>query len=237
MGTAMLCAHGELEYQASAPSRGDVLARYRRLREISKRHHSEVLNFLPRHAVLDQARRLGLAVGRTILLDNMDEITLAFDLAIHTSPAGRSRAIDRYARSTAFPQGSDEALVLDAMRGACFAIIIVKDRHPAAGLLVTDVFRESDLWLVDEGLEMSLPKGAACATRYCKPEDFAMTAGVCVPLDLVLLGTIVAAVPQLLSKALGEVVGDRRFAEAVYRAAIADGTTEMVSYQDPGDAA
>lgn len=237
MGTAMLCAHGKLEHHAPAPSRDDVLARYRHLREISKRHHSKVLSFLPRNAVLDQARRLGLAVGRTILLDNMDEMTLAFDLAIHTAPAGRSRAIDRYARSTAFPRGSDEALVLDAMCGACFAIIVIKDRHPAAGLLVTDVFRETDLWLVDEGLEMSLPEGAACATRYYKPDDFAMTAGVCVPVDLVLLGTIVAAVPQLLSKSRAEAIGDRRFAEAVYRAAIADGVTERISYQDPSDAA
>ncbi|MFZ0457280.1 MAG: hypothetical protein WAM17_02320, partial [Rhodoplanes sp.] len=46
-----------------------------------------------RDAILHQARRLGLADGKVLILDSMDELTLAFDLAIHTAPAGRSRAI------------------------------------------------------------------------------------------------------------------------------------------------
>lgn len=95
-----------------------MLTRYRHLREISKLHHSGVLGFLSRDAVLQQARRLGLASARTFLLDSMDELTLAFDLAVHTAPAGRSRAIDRYARSGLVPRGSDEALMLEAMCGA-----------------------------------------------------------------------------------------------------------------------
>jgi hypothetical protein len=37
------------------------------------------------------------------------------DLAIHTAPPGRSRVIDRYARSAQLPPGSDEALMLEAM--------------------------------------------------------------------------------------------------------------------------
>jgi len=87
----------------------------------------------------------------------MDELTLAFDLAVHTAPAGRSRAIDRYARSTRFASGSDEALMLQAMCNARFAIVVVRRRHPSAGLIVTDLFRKVDLWLMDEGLELSLP--------------------------------------------------------------------------------
>ena len=65
--------------------------------------------------MLQHARRLGLAHGKTLMLDSIDELPLAFDLAIHTAPVGRSRAIDRYARSAQFAQGSDEALVLGAM--------------------------------------------------------------------------------------------------------------------------
>ena len=40
-----------------------------------------------------------LAQGRTLILDDMEEMNYVFDLAIHTGPPGRSRAIDRYARS------------------------------------------------------------------------------------------------------------------------------------------
>jgi hypothetical protein len=179
-------------------------------------------------------------LGKTVILDSMDELTLAFDLAIHTAPEGRSRASDRYARSARFAPGSDEALMLEAVRNARFAVVLVQRRHPSVGLIVTDLFRNTELWLVDEGLEMSLPVGTAFATRYYSPDRFVMTAGVGMPVDLDLLTGVVESVPQLLRKSRVGAIGDRRFAEAVYRAAIADGIMAGVAYRDPagtGDAA
>jgi hypothetical protein len=221
------------ENQEPAPSRGEVLARYRQLREIGKLHHSNVMDFLSKDAILHNGRRLGLVDGRLFILDSMDELTLAVDLAVHTAPPGRSRAIDRYARSARFAPGSDEALVLEAMRNARFTIIQVKCRHQAAGLIVTDLFRKTEFWLVDEGLEKSLPDGSAFATRYFTPERFAMTAGVGMPVDMDLLKTAIESAPQLLRKSPTEVPDDRRFAEAIYRAAVADGTMEGMRFQDP----
>ena len=229
-----------VEPQALSPGRGELLARYRHLREISKQHLSDAMKFLSRDAVMHHARRLGLTLGKTIIVDNMDELTLAVDLAIHTAADGRSRAIDRYARSSRFAPGSDEALMLEAMRNARFAVVLVQRRHPSVGLIVSDLFRNVELWLVDEGLEISLPVGAAFATRYYKPDGFIMTAGVGMPVGLDLLIGAVESAPQLLRKSRVEVIEDRRFAEAVYRAAIADGVMEGVAYRDvpgTGDAA
>jgi hypothetical protein len=48
-----------------------------------------------------QARGLGLAIGKTLALDRMEELSLAYDLAIYTAAGDRSRAVDRYARSAA----------------------------------------------------------------------------------------------------------------------------------------
>ena len=213
-------------------SRAEVLTRYRHLREISKRHHSAALDFLSKDTIISQARRLGLAQGKTLVLDSMDDLNFAFDLAIHTAPKDRSRAIDRYARAARLAPESDEALVLEAMRRARFSIISVERRHPAAGLIVKDLFRGVEVWLVDEGLESSLPDGAALATRIYGPERFAMTAGVLVPLDIELIENAVADTPQLLRKRPDEVIDDRRFAEAIYRAALASGMMEQVAYQD-----
>ncbi len=218
---------------AAVASRGEVLARYRHLREISKRHHSEVMDFLSRDAVFHHARRLGLTVGRTLVLDSMDVMTLAFDLAIHTAPADRSRAIDRYARSARLTPESDEAIVLEAMCRARFAIVRVVRRHEAAGLILSDIFRRIELWLVDEGLESSLPDGSMLATRFYTPGAFSMTAGVIVPIDLELMEDAIAELPQLRRKLVAEAVDDRRFAEAIYRVAIANGIMEQVAYRDP----
>jgi len=223
------------EPQTPAPSRGEVLARYRHLREISNRHYGKVMKSLSEDAVLHHARRLGLARGKMFILDSMDELTLAFDLAVHTAPAGRSRAIDRYAGSTRFAPGSDEAVVLEAMRNARFAIVLVERRDQAAGLIVTDLFRKCELWLVDKGLERSLPDGCLFATRYYTPGRFSMTAGVGMPVDLDLLARAVTSTPQLLRRSYAEAIDDRRFAEAIYRIAVVEGIMEGVAYQDPND--
>ena len=116
-------------------SREEVLARYRHLRAISTRHHTEALRFLSRPALLEQARQLGLTAGEMLVAESMDEFTLVVDLAIHASRPGRSRAIDRYAGAARLRPGSDEALVLEAMRRARFSVTpyFPRTRAPRAG--------------------------------------------------------------------------------------------------------
>lgn len=213
-----------LAHTEAIPTRDEALARYRHLREISRRHNSAMTKLVSTSAMLEQARRLGLANGKTFILDSMDDINYVLDLAIHTAPAGRTRAIDRYAHSARCAPGSDEAIVLDAMRKARFAVIVVKERHPVAGLIVTDLFRGTELWVMDEGLEMSLRPGAAIATRYYAPDRFVMTAGVVMPFDFELLKDVIAAVPQVARKLPAQAIDDRRLAEALYREGIAGGT-------------
>lgn len=79
------------------------LRRYRHWRAINTRHHSAALKFLARSTILEHARRLGLAAGRVLVANSMEEMTLVFDLAIYTAREGRSRAIARYAQSGAAP--------------------------------------------------------------------------------------------------------------------------------------
>jgi hypothetical protein len=220
-----------------APStRNDVLARYRQLREISKRHHHEILSFISGDAMLHQARRLGLAHGRTLILDDLDEMNYVYDLLIHTAPAGRSRAIDRYARTACLAPGSDEALVLEAMRAARFAILVIEGRHQAAGLLATDLFRRTQVWLVDIGLESSMPEKGVIATRLYIPERFAMADGANVPFDLETIENLRAALPwRLQEREVTALIDDRRFAEIIYRVALAGGVMDRMAYQDLPD--
>jgi hypothetical protein len=233
MPAAALRKDSASKHQASATVRGEVLARYRYLREMSKLHHSKAMEFLTKAAILNQARRLGLGDGKSLILNSMDELTLVYDLTIHTAPPGRTRAIDRCARSAQFASGSEEALLLGAMCNARFAVVEVQRKHHAAGLIVTDLFRNIELWLVDQGLETSMPEGALYATRYFTPDRFAMTAGVGMPVDLGVLEEALESVPPLLRKSRTDMVEDRRFAEAIYRIAIADGIMENIAYLDP----
>jgi hypothetical protein len=213
-------------------SRTEVLARYRQLREIGKQHNSALLKFLSGDAIMSQARRLGLAQGKTLVVHNADDLNLVFDLVIHTASKDRSRAIDRYARVARLAPESDESVVLEAMRRAHFSIISLVRRHPVAGLIVKDVFRDDDVWLVDEGLETSFVEGMGLATRLFAPERFSMTAGVMVPLDRKLVVAALGDIPLSLRENYQKTGDDRRFAEAIYRVALSEKLTDRVCYQD-----
>ena len=64
---------------------GDAIRiRSRHLRAISVRHHNRAREFLSKPALLEHARHLGRTVGKTLAAESMDELTLAFDLAIST---------------------------------------------------------------------------------------------------------------------------------------------------------
>ena len=154
-------------------TRDQILERYRHLRAISTGHHSGALKFLPRQALLEHAKRLGLAIGGMLVAESEAEMTLVFDLALYTAKERRSRALDRYARATPLPPGSDAARMLEAMRHARFSVWRINRRHETAGLIITDVLREAELWLMDEQLEASAPEGLSFAGRICEPDRFA----------------------------------------------------------------
>jgi hypothetical protein len=63
-----------------------------------------------------------------LIADSEEELTLVFDLAIYTAKEGRSQAIDRYASMAQLPSGTDELLMLDAMRPR--AVLDLADRTP-----------------------------------------------------------------------------------------------------------
>jgi hypothetical protein len=219
-------------------SRDEIFARYRQFREISKQHHHEILACISSDALLNQARRLGLARGKTLVLDDMEEMNYVYDLAVHTASPQRSRAIDRFAGSARFAPRSDEALVLEAMRAARLSVLLIERHHETAGLVATDLFRRTEVWLVDIGLESSLSAGEMFATRLFTPERFSMTAGTYVPFEFDMLTDILDELPRRLCDSPLEALADNRhFAEAIYRIALADGIMEHVTYQDlSGDA-
>jgi hypothetical protein len=212
-------------------TRDDVLARYLHLREISKRLHHEALTFISGDALLNQARRLGLAQGKTLFLEDMDEMYYVYDLAIYSAPADRSRAIDRYARSAKFDARSDERVMLGAMQASQFTILLIEQRHDTVGLIATDILRNSKVWLLDVGLESSMDDGALIATRLLTPGPFSMTAGVNVPFEIEMLEPICMLLPQRMGNSkLARIAEDRRFAEAVYKVGLADGVMDRMAY-------
>jgi hypothetical protein len=99
----------------------------------------------------------------------------------------------------------------------------VLNKHPhrklasRCELIITDVLRDSETWLVDEALTISAQPGMAFAGRLCWPAEFAMTCGVVVPVDAELLEEVMLYSLAWLRHAHPEqLADDPRFAAALY---------------------
>jgi hypothetical protein len=212
-------------------TRTEILTRYRRLRQISKGLHQAVLDVIAPNIVLDWAKRLGLARGRTVLFESEQNMTLAEDLAIYLARPGRSHPLDRYTRAARLTPGSDETIVLEAMRQAYFSLWRVERRHEIMGLVLRDLLRGEDIWLADEAMEKNARPGLEMAARLLKPEDFAMTARTVVPVTPDLMEEAFARAPALRRVQGDALARDPHFAIGIYRAAVATGAMEAVRFK------
>jgi hypothetical protein len=172
-----------------------------------------------------------------VVSDSEAEIALAEDLAIYLPRPGRSHPLDRRARAAGFAPGSDEAIVLAAMRQARFSLWRVERDHETTGLILRDLLREEEIWLIDETMAKNARPGQEMAARLVEPDRFAMTARVIVPIipDLMtrpeLMEEVYIRAPalrRLEGKVLAE---DPRLAIGIYRAAVATGVMDFVRFK------
>lgn len=211
--------------------RAGVLARYRRLREISRKHGNDVLDRVPKKTLLDWGKRLGLVRKKTFIGDGFEEMTLAFDLAVYAARPGKTPPIERYRRTAGFPAGSDEAIMLDAMSRSRFSLFVVKRRHAAAGLVLEDLFQGREIWLMDEGFEKTAPEGMAIASRVTEPAAYHMTTGAAVPISPGALEDVVLNFPFRDGNASLEEGTNVEFIEAVYRATVTWGLMKTMRFE------
>jgi hypothetical protein len=215
-------------------TRTEILSRYRHLRAITNYHQEAILSFVSDTTLLEHAKRLGLVVDRTIVTGSDSEMALVYDLAFHTAREGRSSAVERYLRATPQQPGSDDALVLEALHHARFSLWKVERRHDAAGLVVVDMLRDRQEWLMDENLTATVSDGAVFAARVLEPEDFLMSTGVIVPMSTDLVERVLHGSRAWRHGSYEQAAADPRFATAVYRAAIASDTMARVVYAPVG---
>jgi len=210
----------------------DVAARYLALREITKRLNNEIMDMVVPATFTEWARRIGL--GHSLDVASEEERVLVMDLCVHAAKPGRTRAIDRFAQSARAPTDPEAAGVLKALRASKFSLWRVARPHPDVGLIVLNVVTEEETWLIDIGMAQSMKPGAGFAARLFWPGDFAMSAGIVIPMSGDLLLEMLEGTP-LLRSGIPEValMTDPRFPVAVFRTAIAFDVMDRVRFRDP----
>lgn len=211
-------------------TRDETLERYRQYRKACTAIQTAAFRCVPSVVLTDTAKRLGLWDGKRIIAESDDDLVLVYDLAVHTARRGRSRAIDRYAKSHADLTGAD-GIVLAALRDARFSLFRVVGGHPETGLMVEDVMRGGETWLVDVNLEATATPGAVLAMRLARPDAFAIGCGTALPIDDETLDELLDYLTDDGDDDLSAVADHPLFAESVYRLALETGLTDLVGYR------
>lgn len=196
----------------------EIEALYRRCTGLRRGFQDAAVRSVPVPKLREQAERLGLPVASEMAQISEGDLAFAFDLAIHSAPPGRPRAIDRLARQRRSAQG-EAALVLDALIHAWFSVFRILGPHPEAGLLLEDTLLGGEVWVVDEALVEFSGPGTVLAARLGRVRGFAMTCGPVVPLD----EPILASIRQVLAGAdlpPVEMTADPRFVTLIYERAL-----------------
>jgi hypothetical protein len=212
-------------------TRSEILSRYRRLRQISKQQHEAVLDIIAADVLRDWARQLGLTVGKTVVLENDNELTLPEDLAIYLPRLGS------HTRSSATPGSHTSRPVPPLDAPGAFLALAHRAAAPDHGSdPARSAARRGDL-AGDEAMERNAPPGVAMAARLLQPESFAMTARLIMPVlpDLMprpdLMDEVLTRAPALKRLQGDGLAQDPRFAIGIYRAAVATGAMERVRFK------
>ena len=213
-------------------NRAGILSRYRRYSVLRKDIQSTAPENIPDSRFLAHAKRIGLSDGKVLFTDDDIELTLVFDLALYTAEAGRTRAIDRCARKRLTVSKPDEALVLQGLQASRFSIFRTIGRCEPAGVLLEDLMRGGTTPLLDEGLEQSARPGEVFAMRVAPIEEFVITCGAVVPMNIETFDEIIDFLTDGAPDAeLAALADHRRFATSLYQLAVALGLMSFIAYR------
>lgn len=159
---------------------------YRRLAAARQRILSAAAMRVPLASIAQQARALSIWDGKRVAPGDEAQLAMAFDLGVLDPLGGHTSGLDRQAKAAPPEPGSDDALMLEALRGARFGLWRVLGPHPEGGARLSPVPEEGseEVWLMDRFVAAA-PAGALMAARLAWPAGagFAMTCGVVAPLD------------------------------------------------------
>lgn len=220
--------------------RRQLVSEYQNLRDIQRALGQELLDLLPRNAMLDSAKKLGLRKGKkTIILRDPDEMAVIMDYSLYSFRFGGKTIIERYREKSPPPAGSDKMLLLEAMERSHYSVFMVKDVRRKLGVTLYDLIRNRTFPIIDLGLGSSAVPGTFFGGRILPLRSYCMTSGAFLPLRSEVMERRVI---PILERFLGGVGADEEyvfspsreaaFSTEIIRAALKSGAKDYILYAD-----
>jgi len=155
--------------------------RYKEWRATGRALNLTLIKQLPKTAVPECGKKIGLFKAGTLILNNDDEIAVLYDYCLHHYLRAGKNAIERY-RESLTEVDSRDAVLLDAMQDSRYSVFRVLEIHPHQGASLLDLVQGDSLELMDISVSETGEPGMVLSGRLLKIEDFHMSSGTLIPL-------------------------------------------------------
>lgn len=214
------------------PSSKDI-EHYKQCREIAMLFNPKLVEQLPKSAINECAKKLGLLQRNTLVFNCEDEVSVLMDYCLFHFRVNKVNVISRYLLVSPPEKDSIEMELLKTMQKAYYSLLIVKKVIANKGVLVFDYVNEKDIFLIDLGLSISADTGLMFASHIVPIGQFYRTSGAMLPIPASLFEDEIVPITEkfftkndYLSPAQ-----EALFAAQVIRVALKADVMENVRYQ------
>jgi len=162
--------------QSSADT--EILDRYRSARAMSRALQIRMIKDLPQPALPECAKKLGLVKSGTLIINQDDEIAIAYDYCLHHFRRAGKNVIERTRETSTH---AEETAWLDALATARFSIFMVESITPHRGAKLIDLIRGDAIDLIDLGLASTGQAGLILQGRIVTFDGIHLSSGTLIP--------------------------------------------------------
>ncbi|MGI9213112.1 MAG: hypothetical protein ACR2HF_11635 [Methylococcaceae bacterium] len=167
-------------------SRGDqddrTQDRYVHFRRLGRQYTVTLIKQLPESALQESAKKLGLIKAGTFILNQDDEIAIAYDYSLHHHRRVGKNLIERTLETQPPAPNTDERIYLEAMQQARYSVFAVQAlcSHTVARLV--DQVSGAQITIMDRSLASTATPGLIVAGRLLEIEGFTCSSGTLIPI-------------------------------------------------------
>ncbi|MEN9682162.1 MAG: hypothetical protein RLZZ627_2055 [Pseudomonadota bacterium] len=157
----------------------ETLDRYRAARAMGRDLQVRMIKELPKPALPECAKKLGLVKSGTLIINQDDEIAIAYDYCLHHFRRAGKNVIERTLENTSDEQ---EMAWLNALTTARFSVFMVESITPHRGARLVDLIHEESIDLIDLGLASTGQAGLILLGRIVTFDGFHLSSGTLIPI-------------------------------------------------------
>lgn len=164
---------------AGASDDSEILDRYRAARALGRDLQVRMIKELPKPALPECAKKLGLVKSGTLIINQDDEIAIAYDYCLHHFRRAGKNLIERTLETSS---DALESAWLKALTEARFSVFMVEAISPHRGARLVDLIHGVPLELIDLGLASTGEAGLILLGRIVTFDDVHLSSGTLIPM-------------------------------------------------------